>query len=61
MFLLKVSGVPGTDHNPLRRGPGPAALLPRQPAAGLDGQAEEGGRAQVQLPSKPGAAVLREL
>ena len=39
--------LPRADHHPHRGGPGPPALLPRQPAAGPDGQAEEGGRAEV--------------
>ena len=54
-FLCQVPSVPGADHHPSRRGPGPAPLLPGQPAARLDGQAEEGGGAQVLLTPKPGS------
>ena len=46
--------LPGADHDPARRCAGDAAVVPGEPAARPDGQAEEGGHSQVLHAPDPG-------
>ena len=54
IFLCQVPDLPGADHDPARRCAGDAAVVPGEPAARPDGQAEEGGHSQVLHAPDPG-------
>ena len=53
-FLSQVPNLPGANHDPARRSAGDAAVVPGEPAARPDGQAEEGGHSQVLHAPDPG-------
>ena len=54
LHFVQVSHLPRADHDSPGRRAGDAAVVPGEPAARPDGQAEEGGHSQVLHAPDPG-------